>query len=158
MAIKKGSFFYITLLILVGFAGACKKDDTQSSLSAFLTRLPWKLVLKQRFAYVNSVLVRTDIIQPSCAISQSLTFTKDNNYTYQNYACAKGTITAPWTFTSDNLYLNLNSVISVSSSNKQNVAHIINLGQYSLSFDVGDVNLLRGATDSVIIYRYGFIH
>lgn len=157
---------FLFILVLACFAlNSCKKED-QNSLSLFLTQKPWKLALKQRFAYVNSVLVKTDTLENTCTLTQTLTFKTDNNYTYQNYTCKNTTVNAPYTFTADQLYLNLNSVISVSAiktANKQppqNVARLINLGQYSLIFDAGDVNLtpVNKLTDSVIIFRYGFIH
>lgn len=148
----------LLLLLIAGLAvNSCKKND-QSSITGFLTQRPWKLALKQRFAYLNNVLVRTDTLQSSCALTQTLTFNTGNTYTYQNYACATGTVTAPWSITADYLYLNLNSVIAVNSAKAQNVARIINLGQYSLVFDAGDINTIHKTTDSVIIFRYGFIH
>lgn len=148
----------LLLVLLCAFAvNSCKKDN-QTSLTTFLTRQPWKLALKQRFAYVNSVLVKTDTVQSSCSLTQTLNFKTDNSYTYQNYACANNTISAKWSFTADYLYLNLNSVIAVNTTKAQNVARIINLGQYSLVFDAGDINTVHLPTDSVIVFRYGFIH
>ena len=156
----KSKLLFLFIILLVGVAiNSCKKDNVQTSLANFLTERPWKLALLQRFAYVNSALVRTDTLQTSCALTQTLTFSPANMYSYQNYACATGTINAPWSFTADNQYLNLNSVISVNSAGKQNVARVINLGQYSLVFDAGDINVTPATTtDSVIVFRYGFIH
>ncbi len=133
------------------------------SLTDFLTRQPWKLALKQRLTYVNNALVKTDTLENNCKLSQTVNFNKNGNYTYQNYNCANGNVSAAWSFTPDYLYLNLNSDISVTKAtptapSKQNAARIINLGQYSLVFDAGDVNIARKAPDSVIIFRYGFIH
>lgn len=164
---KKLNFLLLFFLLISCLTiNACKKED-QSSLSLFLTQKPWKLALQQRFAYVNSILVKTDTLQTKCALTQTLIFKINNSYTYQNYTCdPNNKIDARWSFTSDQLYLNLNSVISVSAIKTannlapQNVARIINLGQYSLVFDAGDVNVIpkNRLTDSVIIYRYGFIH
>lgn len=151
---------FLLILVIAAFAAnSCKKDNVQTSLTTFLTERPWKLALLQRLAYVNSSLVKTDTLRGSCALTQTLIFSPANTYTYQNYACATGTINASWSFTVDNQYLNLNSVISVNSAGKQNVARITNLGQYSLAFDAGDVNVTPiSVTDSVIVFRYGFIH
>ncbi|RYE29999.1 MAG: hypothetical protein EOP42_13120 [Sphingobacteriaceae bacterium] len=149
---------FLTVLLLACFTfSACKKND-RASLTDFLTQKPWKLALKQRLAYLNNALVKTDTLESNCQLSQTLTFNNNGNYTYQNYACANRNVSAGWSFTPDYLYLNLNSIISINSDKAQNVARIINLGQYSLVFDTGDINLTRKATDSVIVFRYGFIH
>ncbi|RYE27196.1 MAG: hypothetical protein EOP42_19575 [Sphingobacteriaceae bacterium] len=156
--IKKPKIFFLPILLLLCFSvNSCKKNDLVS-LNDFLTRQPWKLALKQRLAYVNNALVKTDTLENACKLTQTLTFNNNGNYTYQNYTCAPGSINAAWSFTSDYLYLNLNSIISINSAKSQNVARIINLGQYSLVFDAGDVNTVHKTTDSVIIFRYGFIH
>lgn len=160
---KKLHLFFLPAILLACIAfNSCKKND-QASLTDFLTQKPWKLALKQRLVYINSALVKTDTLESACKLSQTLTFNRNGNYTYQNYACTTGNINAAWSFTSDYLYLNLNSVISVTSPtsvvpSKQNVARIINLGQYSLIFDAGDINTVHKITDSVIVFRYGFIH
>lgn len=157
--IKTPKLLLLLILLACFAANSCKKDNTITSITNFLTQRPWKLALVQRFAYVNSVLVKTDTLQPKCALNQTLTFNPDNKYTYVNYACTTGTVNAPWSFTADNLYLNLNSVISLNTKKTQNVTRIINLGQYSLVFDTGDVNVIPVLkTDSVIVFRRGFIH
>ncbi|MGI4806224.1 MAG: hypothetical protein ACRYFL_15770 [Janthinobacterium lividum] len=163
---KKLPLLFLLLLLVSLTINSCKKED-QVSLTVFLTQKPWKLALKQRLAYVNNALVKTDTLESACKLSQTLTF-NSNTYTYQNYACATASVNAPWSFTSDYLYLNLNSIISVTTPSvttasviipsKRNVARIINLGQYSLVFDAGDINTVHTITDSVIVYRYGFIH
>lgn len=161
--IKKPKIFFLPILLLLCFSvNSCKKNDLVS-IKDFLTRQPWKLALKQRLAYVNNALVKTDTLENNCKLGQTLNFNNNGNYSYQNYKCTNGSINAAWSFTPDNLYLNLNSAIStttptITTPSKQNVARIINLGQYSLIFDAGDVNIARKAPDSVIIYRYGFIH
>jgi len=150
----------LILLIAIFAANSCKKDD-QTSISDFLTQSTWNFALLQRFKYVNEALVKTDTLQTGCSLNQTLKFNTDNSYNFNNYGCKTGVISSTWSFTPDMLYLNLNSVISQTSatfSSRQNVARIINLGQYSLSFDAGDVNLVHKPTDTVVIYRYGFIH
>ncbi len=161
--IKRPKIFFLPILLLVCFAiNSCKKNDLVS-IKDFLTRQPWKLALKQRLAYVNNALVKTDTLESNCKLSQTLNFNNNGKYTYQNYSCANGSLNSAWSFTPDYLYLNLNSVISVTTAtannpSKQNVARIINLGQYSLIFDAGDINTIHKITDSVIVFRYGFIH
>lgn len=149
--------FLLAMLFTCLTINSCKKSD-QTSITDFLTQRPWKLALKQRLAYVNNSLVKTDTLESTCKLSQTLTFNTNKNYTYQNFACTNGTVSAPWSITPDYLYLNLNSVISINSAKAQNVARIINLGQYSLVFDAGDINIIHKPTDSVIVFRYGFIH
>lgn len=149
---KNSKLLFLFILLIALAFNSCKKEST-SSLTTFLTQKPWKMALLQRFAYVNNVLVKTDTLQGTCALTQTLTFKTDNNYTYQNYVCTTGTISAPWSFTADYLYLNLNSVITLNSAKAQSPARIITLGQYSLVFDAVDIK-----TDSVIVFRFGFVH
>lgn len=156
--IKKLHFLFLPVLLFTCVAiNSCKKSD-QTSLTNFLTQRPWKLALKQRLAYVNNALVKTDTLESNCKLSQTLTFNTNKSYTYLNYVCKSDAINAQWSFTPDYLYLNLNSIISINSTKAQNVARIINLGQYSLVFDAGDINTPHKTTDSVIVFRYGFIH
>ncbi len=150
-------FLLISLIIYCGI-NSCKKSS-QSSISSFLTQRLWNLALLQRYKYVNESLVKTDTINTVCALNQTLLFKADNTYNFGNYNCKAGALNGNWSFTPDMLYLNLNSVISqTSKDSKPNVARIINLGQYSLVFDAGDVNIPHAKTDTVVIYRYGFIH
>lgn len=158
---RKNKLIFLCTLVIAFTANSCKKDDTKTSITEFLTRKPWKLALKQRFAYVDNVLVKTDTLESNCNLTQTLTFKTDNTYTYTNYACTPDTISSTWALTYHNLYLNLNSIISVNSKKEENIARIVNLGQYSLSFDTGDVStgtVITNTSDSVIVFRYGFIH
>lgn len=159
---RNSKLLFLFILLIAFAVNACKKDDTKTSITGFLTRQPWKLALKQRFAYVNNVLVKTDTLQRDCALTQTLTFKPDNTYTYENYACTPDTVNATWSLTYDNVYLNLNSIISVNSNKQENITQLITLGEYSLVFDTGDVyrgtRNITSTTDSVIVFRYGFIH
>jgi hypothetical protein len=154
---KKSKLLLLFILVVAFATNSCKKAE-QNSLNNFLTQKPWKFALLQRFAYFKNVLITTDTLQRSCSLNQLLTFKTDNTYTYQNYMCKPSSINKLWSFTPDRLYLNLNSDITVNSKGGQSPARIITLGQYSLVFDAGDINTPYTTTDSVIIFRYGFIH
>jgi hypothetical protein len=154
---RKSKLLLLFILVIAFAVNSCKKDE-QSSLKNFLTERPWKFALLQRFAYFKNVLITTDTLQGNCSLNQKLTFKTDNTYTYENFVCKPGTINKQWSFTPDRLYLNLNSDITLNSKGGQSAARIITLGQYSLVFDAGDINTPYTATDSVIIFRYGFIH
>ncbi len=142
---------------------SCKKDN-QSSVSSFLTQSTWNLALTQRFKYVNQALIKTDTVNIGCALDQKLTFRKDNTFTFTNYNCKTGNLNGNWSFSPDMLFLNTDQSITKNSKGIQNPAHFINLGQYSLIFDAGDVyvygneNTYYKKTDTVVVYRYGFIH
>ena len=158
---RKSKLLLLLILVIAFAANSCKKDETKTSITTFLTRAPWKFALKQRFAYVDNVLVKTDTIEENCNLTQTLTFKADNTYTYVNYACTPDTISSTWSLAYNNVYIYLNSQISYNSDQKENIARFVNLGQYSLSFDAGDVSTGTVTTktgDSVIVYRYGFIH
>lgn len=159
--LKNTKLLFLAMLFTVFAANSCKKDSTQTSISTFLTRSEWNLALTQRFKYVNESLVKTDTLQSACTLNQRLLFKTDNTYTFSNFNCQTSNVNSTWSFTPDLLYLNLNSEISQTSSSKdkkQTAARIINLGQYSLVFDAGDVNIAHTKIDTVVIYRYGFIH
>lgn len=151
------------LLITCCAFNSCKKDN-QSSVSSFLTQGTWNLALTQRFKYVNQTLVNTDTVNVGCTLDQKLTFNKDNTFTFKGFNCKTGNLNGKWNFSPDMLYLNTDQSITINTKGKQNPARIINLGQYSLVFDAGDVYVYGNAntvylkTDTVVIYRYGFIH
>lgn len=162
--IKHPKFLSLLFLLLVCCSFyTCKKDE-QSSVSSFLTQGTWSLALTQRFQYVNQALIKTDTVNIGCPLDQKLTFNKDNTFTFTNYNCKTGNLNGKWNFSTDMLYLNTDQVITINTQKKQNPAHIINLGQYSLIFDAGDVyvygnaNTAYSKTDTAVIYRYGFIH
>jgi hypothetical protein len=142
---------------------SCKKDE-QSSVSSFLTQSTWNLALTQRFKYFNQSLVKTDTVNAGCPLDQKLTFNKDNTFTFTNYNCKTGNLNGKWNFSPDMLYLNTDQVITKNTKGKANPARIINLGQYSLIFDAGDITIYGDTsttvkkTDTATIYRYGFIH
>lgn len=157
--------FLSILFLLLSFCvlTSCKKDN-QSSVSTFLTQSTWNLALTQRFKYVNQVLIKTDTVNVGCTLNQKLTFNKDNTFTFEGFNCKTGNLNGKWNFSPDMLYLDTDQVITLNSKGKQNPARIINLGQYSLIFDAGDVYVYGNAgtayskTDTVTVYRYGFIH
>lgn len=156
--IKKSKVLLLFILLCVLAVNSCKKDDAQSSISNFLTQSPWNLALLQRFKFVNQALVHTDTIQPACALNQRISFNKDQTFTFSNYGCQTATLNGKWSFTPDQLYLNLTPAVTQNFNNLRNLARINNLGQYSLIFDAGDINTSPKPTDTVVIYRYGFIH
>lgn len=137
---------------------SCKKNSTQSSVSNFLTQSSWNLALLQRFKYINQSLVKTDTLQTGCALSQRISFNADKTFTFSNYGCQAAMLNGKWSFTADQLYLNLTPAITKNFNNLHNLARINNLGQYSLIFDAGDINTNPTKLDTVVIYRYGFIH
>ena len=146
----------VLLLTCLG-VNSCKKDE-QSSISTFLTRSTWNLALLQRFKFVNEQQVKTDILQASCTLDQRLTFNADETFTFSNFGCKTGVLTGTWSLTPDRLYFTTNSVLTQNSKGESNVALIYNLGQYSLVFEAGDINTAHSKTDTVVKYRYGFIH
>ncbi len=151
--------FLLLFILLCAFAvNSCKKDNSQSSISTFLTQSPWNLALLQRFKYVNQSLVKTDTLQVGCALNQRISFNADKTFIFSNYGCQTAKLNGGWSFTSDQLYLNLTPAITKNFNKLNSLARINNLGQYSLIFDAGDINTNPKPTDTVVVYRYGFIH
>lgn len=157
------------LLFLIGFiainllSNSCKKD-TQGTVQALLARGTWQLASVLVYNYVGSNNTSTDTLNTNCANNQTFTFNADNTCTYLNFSCIKQTTTGNWQLSQDRLTLQstmmchdtVRTTVDTITTPFRN-ARIVNLGQYSLILETGDINGGFLPTDKRHIKRYGFV-
>jgi hypothetical protein len=157
---NKTLYFLLAGLIVVSFfINSCKKTDP-SNIPNLLTTGVWQLASLQVDHFVGDSRMSTDSL--TCDTTQLFTFNKDNTCTYTNYGCrpqptAKGT----WALTSNKLYLSSDIVVQDTTATGKSQpfldVQLINLGQFSLAFNTGDIGAYYTSTQVRTIKRYGFI-
>jgi hypothetical protein len=167
---NKKILFLLTVAVLA-IAGlvinSCKKDN-QNSVETLLTRGKWQLASVMVYNFVGSSQVgTTDTLNGTCDSTQIFTFNTNNTCGYTNFECIAQKTSGNWTLSSDQLTLISNmlctdtliggKIDSVKRMPFQNTK-IINLGQYSLVLETGDVNTFYTSTTKRRIVEYGFVH
>ena len=166
---NKKILFSLTVAVLA-IAGlvinSCKKDN-QTSVETLLTHGPWHLASVQVINYVGSSVVSVDTLNTNCDSTQIFTFNTNNTCGYTNFECIPQKTSGSWSITSDQLVLNSNMLCAdtliggAPDPNKSmpfKYTKIVNLGQYSLVLQTGDVNIFVTSTTRSRIIQYGFVH
>ena len=152
----------LVLLTISLLANSCKKD-TQGTVESLMTRGTWQLASVMVFNYVGSTNTSTDTLNTKCLLDQTFTFSADNTCNYKNFACFDQNVNGQWQLSEDKVTL-MATLACKDTLNKVNVtskpfayARIINLGQYSMVLETGDLSSFYLATDKRHIKRYGFV-
>ena len=153
------------LFIILGLLGcvlyqSCKKDD-QDSIEALLGRGAWEVASIQVFNYIGDTQQSTDTLNTDCDLKQVFTFKPDKTCTYTNFDCKEQTATGNWSLSRDKLYL-LSGIVCRDTTEAGSVkpfenTKIINLGQYSLVLQTGDLQSNYPPNQRRRIVQYGFI-
>ena len=166
---KQKKIFFLTILLVTGLLiNSCKKSN-QSTVQLLLTRSPWQLASVLVYNYLGSSQVgTTDTLNTKCDSTQIFTFNSNNTCTYTNFECIpQKKSTGNWTLSTDQLTLisNLQCTDTLKGGNIDPLpskpfqnAKIINVGQYSLVLQTGDVNTFYSPTTKRRIMQYGFVH
>jgi hypothetical protein len=160
---KHPLLFLIGLILINLLSNSCKKD-TQGTVQSLLARGTWQLASVLVYNYVGSNNTSTDTLNTDCANNQTFTFNADNTCSYLNFSCIKQVTTGTWQLSQDNLTLEstmmchdtVRTTVDTITTPFRN-ARIINLGQYSLILETGDINGGFLPTDKRHIKRYGFV-
>jgi hypothetical protein len=160
---KKNKF---TLLLLSGIiitliVNSCKKDN-QGAIQTLFTGGTWQLASVLAFNYVGNTQMSIDTLNDSCKLTQFFTFNTNNTCTYTNFDCITQTATpAPFSLTPNQLILNAQIVCKDTTAAGTSMpfanAGIVNLGQYSLILQTGDIQPNYSLTKKRRIVQYGFI-
>ncbi|MHB8209491.1 hypothetical protein [Mucilaginibacter sp.] len=166
---NKKILFSLTVAVLT-IAGlvinSCKKDN-QNSVATFLTRQKWQLASVMVNNYIGSSLVSIDTLNTNCDSTQIFTFNTNNTCSYTNFECIPQKSSGNWTLSSDQLTLisNMTAIDTLIGGKVDPVpgkpfqnTKIVNLGQYSLVLQTGDVNTYYTSTTKRRIVTYGFVH
>lgn len=165
---KRYLYFFLSLLLVVSFvANSCKKESQTQLVESLLTRGQWQLSSVIVFSYIGSNSLKPDTLN-SCNLKQIFQFTDNHNCTYTNYACQQQNCSGNWSLSQDDLYLraNMNAIDTVPGTKGIDTLHdrpfiyaqIVNLGQYSLVLQTGDISTYYTSTTKRIIVQYGFVH
>lgn len=151
-------FTGLTIVILYN---SCKKD-TQGSIQTLFTTGTWQLASVQVFHYIGSQQISADTLNTDCDLVQNFTFNKNNTCTYTNFDCvAQPIASGNWGLTENKLFLEANmtckDTTAAGSSKPFANSQIINLGQYSLILQTGDIQPNYSTTKKRTIIRYGFV-
>ncbi|QKJ31535.1 lipocalin family protein [Mucilaginibacter mali] len=161
---RKGTalFLLTALAALCLVVNSCKKDNS-GTVENLLARGTWQLASVTRFNYIGGTNVSTDTLNTKCGLTQSFTFVNDNTCTFRNFSCIEQSATGQWQLSEDKLTL-ISSLSCKDTLAGANVtakpfvnARIVNLGQYSLIIETGDLSSYYLSTDKRHIKRYGFV-
>jgi len=154
--------FLLGLIAVSMLSNSCKKD-TQATVESLLARGKWQLASVQVLNYIGSSNTSTNTFNTTCGLNQTLTFNDDNTCTYEDFSCITQSSKGQWQLSFDKL--TLQSTLSCTdtlagamvTAMPFKTARIVNLGQYSLVLETGDLSSYFLATDKRHVKRYGFI-
>lgn len=141
---------------------SCKKD-TGGSVENLIARGSWQLASVLRYNYIGGTNVSVDTLNTKCGLTQTFTFAADNTCSYTDFSCISQNAKGAWKFSEDKL--TLISTLSVQDTLGAGrvtampfiSARIVNLGQFSMILETGDLSSFYLPTDKRHIKRYGFI-
>src|SRR5471030_308608 len=148
-------------LMIALAVNSCKKT-TQSPIAALFTGGRWQLASVMAFNYTGNTLTSADTLNNNCTLNQFFTFNTNFTCTYTNFDCISQTPTsATWSLSANQLFLYANVVCKDTTAAGSSVpfvnAQIINLGQFSLVLETGDIQPNYSLTKQRRIVQYGFI-
>jgi hypothetical protein len=154
------------LLCLLGFVviglvcNSCKKTS-QDYIQTLLTGNQWQLASVQVFHFVGATQLATDTLNKNCNLTQVFKFNTDKTCTYTNFDCITQSVTGHWSLSSNELFLyadmTCQDTTAVKSSKPFQTVKIVNLGQYSLVLQTGDLETYYTPTQVRTVTQYGFI-
>jgi hypothetical protein len=164
MKIKNSLLLLFVLAVINLLNNSCKKD-AQTSIQGLFTKGTWQLASVMRFHYLGSSQLATDTLNTTCDTTQLFTFNKDNTCSYTNFDCVtQSTAKGNWSVSSDQLFLMASMTCQDTvagggpgTSKPFAYAQIINLGNYSMILQTGDIATYYTATTKRTITQYGFI-
>jgi hypothetical protein len=155
---KSAPYLLLALLVCLLY-NSCKKDK-QNNIDALFYSGPWEVSSIRVFNYIGDTQQPTDTLNTDCDLKQIFTFRNDNTCTYTNYSCREQNATGRWSLSRDKLYLISDIVCDTSATGSikpfENT-RIVNLGQYSLVVQTGDLQSNYTPTQRRRIVQYGFI-
>jgi len=150
----------VTLAVAL-LVNSCKKDSQGTSIQQLFTTDTWQLASIQASNYTGSTLISIDTLNTACLQTQFFTFKSNNTCTYTNFDCITQNTSGTWSLTGDQLYLQAKMICKdttlAGSSRPFASAQIINLGEYSLVLQTGDIQPNYSLTKKRRIVQYGFV-
>ena len=154
-------FLFLPLLVIISMGvNSCKKDSQLSTIQTLFTNGTWQLASEIQFNYLGSNQLPTDTLNTTCDSTQLFTFANSSSCTYTNYGCVGQKVTGNWSLSSDALYLITNLTFKQAGDTTIKpftYCKIVNLGQYSMVLQAGDISVFPSPTTRRKIYQYGFV-
>jgi hypothetical protein len=157
---NKVLYLFLPLIIIISVCvNSCKKESQLSNIQTLFTNGTWQLASEVQLNYLGSNQLATDTI--ICDSTQLFTFTSTTTCTYTNYGCAAQKVSGNWSLTSDALYLMTDLAFTQTGSSTTvkpfTTCKIVNLGQYSMVLQTGDISVFPSPTTKRTIFQYGFV-
>jgi hypothetical protein len=159
----KKKFLLLCLLgiVMIGLlVNSCKKTS-QDYIQTLFTGNQWQLASVQVIHYVGATQLTTDTLNTKCNLTQVFKFNTDKTCTYTNFDCITQSVSGHWSLSSNELFLyadmTCQDTTAAKSSKPFQTAKIVNLGQYSLVLQTGDLETYYTTTQVRTITQYGFI-
>jgi len=153
-------FCFFCLAAAALLINSCKKNE-QDNIATLFTGGQWQLASVQVFHYVGSSQVGlTDTLGADCNLTEVFKFNTDKTCTFTNYNCMpQPPASGHWSLSSNRLFLYADMVCQDSTGTAKPfaTARIVNLGQYSLVLQTGDLQNFYTPTQERTIIQYGFV-
>ncbi|MBV8389652.1 MAG: hypothetical protein JO080_07630 [Mucilaginibacter sp.] len=154
------------VVVAVGLmVNSCKKSN-QDYVATLIAQNQWQLSSAQVTTYIGSSATRVLTLDTACLMTQIFKFNPDNTCTYTNFDCLTQATRGGWALSQDKLFLNVNMMCkdtitrigdTTTHSKPFLTARIVNLGQYSLVLQTGDLQTYYSPTQKRVIYQWGFV-
>jgi hypothetical protein len=167
---NKRILFLLAALVTISMVSNSCKKDAQTSIQALFTKGKWQLasVIKLRYLGASQLTpVHSDTMNTTCDSTQIFTFTSNTTCSYTNFDCIPQKVTTgTWSLSKDQLFLMANITLADTlAGGKVNPAgqpfiytQIVNLGQYSMVLQTGNIATYYTSTTKRTIIQYGFVH
>jgi hypothetical protein len=156
---KTTVLFVLGLMMVSLLINSCKKDN-QGTIETLFTSGKWQLASVVATVYLGDAVTSTNTLNTTCDSTQIFIFNTDKTCTYTNFDCLPQKSAGTWSISSDKLTLyadmSARDTTAKGSSKPFNGARIINLGQYSMVLDAGDIQDYS-VTKPRRVVRYGFV-
>lgn len=151
------AFVFLAIGLLVN---SCKKSN-QDYISTLITGNQWQLSSVTQTNYIGASTISVVTLDTACNLTQLFKFNADKTCTYTNFDCLTQSVKGSWSLSQDKLFLNADMVCqdttSAKSSKPFQTARIVNLGQYSLVLQTGDLETYFPPTQPRTVYQWGFV-
>ena len=161
----------IRLLLLIAvvaiglMVNSCQKTK-QDYIATLIAQNQWQLSSATVMTYIGSSQISQVTLDTTCLVTQIFKFNPDNTCSYTNFDCLTQATKGTWGLSQDKLFLNVNMIAkdtiaragdTTTHSKPFQTAKILNLGQYSLVLQTGDLETYWSPTQQRVIYQWGFV-
>jgi hypothetical protein len=156
---NKKIYFLLAGLLFAGLCFTSCKKEKQSSVPSLFTYGTWRLGSIQVDHYLGGTRLKPDTLDLDSI--QTFVFNKDMTCSFTNFDNKAGTVSGTWGLSDTKLYMfaNITYPEVTTDGTKQPFINcqIVNLGEYSMVIQTGDLQTYYNPTDTRTIRTYGFV-